>query len=42
MDSTGYGDGVYPTFRGLDGQGRPPLCALSDFGFVDWEASAEP
>jgi hypothetical protein len=33
--STGYGDGVYATFWGLDAQGAP-VCALTDFGFVEW------
>ena len=37
--STGYGDGAYATFWGLDGQGAP-VCALTDFGFVEWNAEA--
>jgi hypothetical protein len=32
--STGFGDGVYATFWGLDAAGGA-LCALTDFGFVE-------
>jgi hypothetical protein len=36
MFSSGYGDGVYPTYRGYDGAGKL-VAVITDFGVVPWE-----
>lgn len=36
MFSSGYGDGVYPTYRGYDKAGKL-VAVITDFGLVPWE-----